>query len=98
MQKMFTEEELQCNKDKSEALKNEGNVHFRNAEYKEAIDKYTEAIDICPDVYKNEQAILFGNRAAAHKYLENREEAIADCTKAIEANPEYLKAYIRQVA
>lgn len=95
IQKLFTEEELQCNKDKSETLKNDGNVHFKAAEYKEAIDKYTEALDICPEVYANDRSILYSNRAAAHKYLESRDEAIQDCTKAIELNPNYLKAYIR---
>lgn len=91
----LSEEELHANKEKSEALKSEGNAHFKNAEYTEAIDKYSEALEVCPHVHKSERAILFGNRAAAHKYLEHREEAINDCSQAIELNPDYLKAYAR---
>lgn len=91
----LSEEELSANKEKSEILKGEGNAHFKSAEYTEAIDKYSEALKLCPVVHKNDRAILYGNRAAAYKYLEQREEAISDCSQAVELNPDYLKAYAR---
>lgn len=91
----LSEEELLANKEKSESLKQEGNILFKNAEYETAIEKYTEAIDICPKVNKNEKSILFGNRAAAHKHIGNQNTALEDCTQAIELNPNYVKAYAR---
>lgn len=91
----LSEEEQLANKDKSEILKNEGNAHFKNTEYTEAVDKYSEALKTCPNKYSNERAILYSNRAAAYKYLDKREEAINDCSQAIELNSEYIKAYTR---
>lgn len=91
----LSEEEQLANKHKSEILKNEGNAHFKNTEYTEAVDKYSEALKICPKKCSNERAILYSNRAAAYKYLDNREDAINDCSQAIELNPAYVKAYTR---
>lgn len=84
-----------ANTTKSECLKQEGNTLFKNADYEKAIEKYTEAIDICPKVNKNDRSILYGNRAAAHKHIANPQIAIDDCTQAIELNSNYVKAYAR---
>lgn len=91
----LTEEELQANKEKAETLKQEGNTSFKNADYEKSIDSYTEALAICPKKFNVERAILYNNRAAAHKYLGAQTTAIEDCTLAIENNPEYIKAYAR---
>ncbi|XP_055296549.1 tetratricopeptide repeat protein 1 isoform X2 [Sitodiplosis mosellana] len=92
----LSEEELQANKEKAESLKQEGNSAFKNAEYEKSIDLYTEALAICPKKCTVERAILFNNRAAAHKHLGAQSVAIEDCTKAIENNPNYIKAYARR--
>lgn len=91
----LSEEEMQANKEKADNLKQEGNVTFKNADYEKSIELYTEAIAICPKKFKAERAILFSNRAAAHKHLGAQSVAIEDCTKAIENNPDYVKAYAR---
>lgn len=91
----LSEEELLANTTKSECLKQEGNTFFKNADYEKAIEKYTEAIDICPKINKNDRSILYGNRAAAHKHIGNQQIAIDDCTQAIELNSNYVKAYAR---
>lgn len=91
----LSEEELQANKDKADNLKQDGNVSFKNANYEKSIDLYTEAIAICPKKFTIERAILFSNRAAAHKHLGAQTVAIEDCTHAIENNPNYIKAYAR---
>lgn len=93
----LTEEESQANKEKSENLKQQGNVAFKNADYDKSLECYSEALQICPKMYKNERAILYGNRAAAYKHIGERDTAIDDCTKAIELNSNYIKAYLRYV-
>lgn len=91
----LTEEEKLANKEKAEQLKQDGNTCFKNADYDKSIEIYTEAIAICPKVFNVERSILFSNRAAAHKHLEASEAAIEDCSKSIELNPNYIKAYAR---
>lgn len=91
----LTEEEFQANKDKAETLKQEGNVSFKNADYEKSIDLYTQALAICPKKCTVERAILYSNRAAAHKHLGAQTTAIEDCTHAIENNSSYIKAYAR---
>lgn len=91
----LSEEELQANKEKAESLKQEGNNIFKSGDYEKSIDLYTEAIFTCPKKFTVERAILFNNRAAAHKHLGAQTVAIEDCTKAIENNPNYIKAYAR---
>lgn len=91
----LTEEEVQANKEKAESLKQNGNELFKNADYEKSIKVYSEAIAICPKKCAVELAILYSNRAAAHKHLGAQSVAIEDCTKAIEYNPSYIKAYAR---
>ena len=52
-----------------------------------AVAAYSRAIDINPN-----NAVYYANRAAAHVRLENFGLALADATKAIEINPQYVKA------
>jgi tetratricopeptide (TPR) repeat protein len=47
---------------------------------------YTQAIEERPD-----HAIYYANRAAAHIRLEEYGSAIADASKAIEVDPDYIK-------
>ncbi|XP_076765303.1 tetratricopeptide repeat domain 1 [Xylocopa sonorina] len=83
-------------RDDAEKHKNKGNDYFKSGEYKEAISMYTLGIQTCPLAYSKERSILYANRAAAKLKCLERESAIADCTKAIELNPGYVKAYIRR--
>lgn len=76
-------------------FKDLGNQQFKNREYKESIDTYTSAIEADLD---NEEfnSTLYANRAAAHLYLLNYEQAIKDLNKAIDINKDYTKAIIRR--
>jgi len=76
-------------KDKAQKLKNEGNQFMKEQKYQEAVDKYSEAIVV------QESAIYYCNRAAAYTSMENFEEALQDCKKAISFDPDYSKAYSR---
>merc|ERR1712193_39738 len=70
-------------------LKSEGNQLMKDKKFKEAIERYSEAINV------QESAIYYCNRAAAYTSLENYEEALQDCKKAISFEPDYSKAYSR---
>lgn len=77
-------------------MKDEGNAAFKRGEYRKAIAAYTEAIESCHPQLAQERSTYFQNRAAAQEKLHNDDEVIADCTAALEANPQYLKAYSRR--
>ncbi|CAL7939315.1 unnamed protein product [Xylocopa violacea] len=92
----LSESDKESLRDDAERHKNKGNDYFKSGEYKEAISMYTMGIQTCPLAYSKERSILYANRAAAKLKCLERESAIADCTKAIELNPSYVKAYIRR--
>ncbi|KYN02393.1 Mitochondrial import receptor subunit TOM70, partial [Cyphomyrmex costatus] len=76
--------------------KNAGNVHFNTGKYNEAIAQYNKAIDICPKENVDDLAILYQNRAAAYEKLKIYNFVKADCSKALELNPRYIKALLRR--
>jgi len=41
-------------------------------------------------------AVLYANRATAHKTKGDLAKAIEDCASSIEANPNYSKAYLKR--
>uniref|UniRef100_M4BU69 Hsp70-Hsp90 organising protein n=2 Tax=Hyaloperonospora arabidopsidis (strain Emoy2) TaxID=559515 RepID=M4BU69_HYAAE len=79
--------------DKALAAKNEGNDFFKNGEFPQAVERYTEAIKRDPSC-----AVYYANRAAAYTKLTSFNEAKKDCEKAIELDPKYVKAYSRMGA
>lgn len=88
-------------KDKSSAdmKKMEGNELYKVSKIDEAIQAYTDAIDLCD--MKNEKekmlkADILANRALCYRQLYNSEAVITDCTQALEINPMHVKAYIRR--
>lgn len=76
--------------------KNEGNTAFKQGNFVEAIEKYTEAISICPRDKKQELSTYHQNKAAAYEKMGNNEGVIEECSKAIEYNPKYVKALYRR--
>ncbi|KAG7161912.1 Small glutamine-rich tetratricopeptide repeat-containing protein alpha-like, partial [Homarus americanus] len=91
-QKMETTPKEATPEEKAEAeqLKNEGNQLMRDDKFTEALDCYTKAIS--KDCLN---AVYYCNRAAAHSKLNNHREAIEDCRRALEIEPQYSKAYGR---
>ncbi|THW93896.1 Metallo-dependent phosphatase [Aureobasidium pullulans] len=77
--------------DEATALKNKGNDAFKNKAWPQAIDFYSQAIE----KYDKEPS-FYTNRAQAHIRLEAYGYAVADATKAIELNPDFVKAYYRR--
>lgn len=96
VQKDWSDKEVEEHKEEALSLKNKGNDHFRDEKYDEAIQAYTQALNTCPLKCSAERAVVYANRAAAKVNLEQKEEAVLDCNKAIDLNPTYLKALLRR--
>ncbi|KAK9665924.1 hypothetical protein RND81_14G146200 [Saponaria officinalis] len=81
------------NTSRAEEFKRQANEAFKAHKYNQAIDLYTQAIDL-----NNQNAVYFANRAFAHTKLEEYGSAIQDAIKAIEVDPKYSKGYYRRGA
>ncbi|XP_003225261.1 tetratricopeptide repeat protein 1 [Anolis carolinensis] len=96
LEKDMSEEEKQERRNKSIKLKEEGNEQFKKGDYKEAEDSYSKALQVCPASCKTDRSILYSNRAAARIKQDKKDIAISDCSKALELNPNYIKALLRR--
>ncbi|KAJ8450285.1 hypothetical protein Cgig2_004742 [Carnegiea gigantea] len=74
----------------ADALKTLGNKAVQSKLYADAIERYTCAIALCEN-----NAVYYCNRAAAYTQMHKYNEAIEDCLKSIEIDPNYSKAYSR---
>ncbi|KAF4468307.1 tetratricopeptide repeat 2 [Fusarium albosuccineum] len=72
-------------------MKEEGNAHYKAGRLQEAIEKYTNALDIDPS-NKSMNAKLLQNRAQCKIKLKQYDDAIGDCERAISLEPGYTKA------
>lgn len=81
------------NKEKAEQLKNQANDFFKAEKYGQAVDLYTQAIEMDPF-----NAVFYANRSIAYLRTECFGYALTDASKAIETDKTYLKAYYRRAA
>lgn len=77
-------------KNLAETFKVQGNKAMQSKLYPDAIEFYTIAIALCDD-----NAVYYCNRAAGYTQMNQYTEAIRDCYKSIEIDPNYSKAYSR---
>lgn len=70
---------------------------FNACNLQEAIRSWTACLELDP-TNAGYNAKLHCNRANAHSKLRNHDAAIQDCGKAIELDPEFVKAYLRRAA
>ncbi|KAJ2058885.1 Small glutamine-rich tetratricopeptide repeat-containing protein 2 [Coemansia sp. S146] len=75
---------------RADELKAKGNSLVVARDYKGAIDAYTRAIDLV-----NDNAVYFGNRAAAYSQNGDYQEAVNDAKHALDIDPSYTKGYSR---
>ncbi|XP_037954043.1 RNA polymerase II-associated protein 3-like [Teleopsis dalmanni] len=73
-------------------IKERGNTFVKAGKYDEAIEAYTQAIEIYP-----EDATFYSNRALCYLKLESYEHTIDDCNSAIKIDKNCLKAYYRRM-
>ena len=82
----------------SQALREQGNVHFQQKRYKESAEAYSRAIEVHQQAGGGPSALdalLYCNRSAAFLMLNKCEEALADSLMAIDADPVHVKAHWR---
>ncbi|XP_063780268.1 sperm-associated antigen 1 [Pseudophryne corroboree] len=70
--------------------KEKGNEAFKCADYAEAICYYSRSISTLPS------AVAYNNRAQAEIKLENWQNALNDCERALELEPGNMKALLRR--
>lgn len=75
-------------KQSAEALKKEGNTYFGKAKYGAAIEKYTEALTLCPD-----WSVLLVNRAMCQRKKEVWSLVLQDAEAAISIDSHLMKAH-----
>jgi DnaJ family protein C protein 7 len=78
-----------------EEFKEKGNTEFKAGQHENALKSYTDSIEIDPN-NKTICSMLYYNRASVYMKMKKLKEAVADCTKAIELNETYAKAYVKR--
>lgn len=81
-------------KDEAVEFKEQGNTAFKAGDWSAAIEAYTKAIK-CGDQHK-QLATFYKNRAAAYLKMEKFEQAVRDCDKSLELEPNEPKALFRR--
>lgn len=74
--------------------KAEGNAHFKESRYEQAISSYAVALETIEDV--NERATLFSNKAACYYQLRAYDEVVADATESLTLVPNFTKSLLRR--
>ncbi|KAL2130016.1 hypothetical protein VTI74DRAFT_7012 [Chaetomium olivicolor] len=68
----------------SNSHKTEANTLFTSGKYEIALNKYDEAVAVCPNYLDYELAVLRSNIAACHLKLEEWKEAVTSATSALD--------------
>ncbi|KAL3505077.1 hypothetical protein ACH5RR_034918 [Cinchona calisaya] len=64
-------------------IKQEGNHSFGLGRIQEALEKYTEGLELCPLRFKKERTVLYSNRAQCYLLIREPDAAISDSTRAL---------------
>lgn len=76
---------------KLDRMKEEGNSHFKAGRYTEAVETYTNALEVDKG-NKGTNSKILNNRAMCYSRLKKYDSAIEDCDNAIKLDPSYTKA------
>lgn len=80
----------------SETYKEIGNAFFKKCQYNEAIENYTNAIEICSKKEREKMAIYFANRSNCFLHIGENQKALEDADKSISNNRLWWKGYFRK--
>lgn len=75
-------------KNQAELLRQDGNTYFKKDRFGAAIEAYTEAITLCPNV-----PVYLTNRALCHRKRKDWPKVEEDCRRAIELDNNCVKAH-----
>jgi tetratricopeptide (TPR) repeat protein len=70
--------------------------HARGRTHRKAGDLESALIDFNITIDRKPQAIVYEERSEIHRCLGSHDEALKDCTRAIELNPQLVSAYFRR--
>jgi stress-induced-phosphoprotein 1 len=70
----------------AEELKALGNKAFSSGDFKTAVEKFSEAIDLDPSNH-----VLYSNRSASFASLRNYDQALDDANKTVELKSDWPK-------
>jgi len=93
---VLSEPQLEQKRLEAAQYKLEGNSLYTDGKTLEACDKYTAGLRVCPLKFPQDRAVLYANRGQMKRVLGLNDHAIKNCSKAIELNPQYLKALLRR--
>lgn len=74
----------------AEEKKAEGNLHYRNQDYRKALACYSRAIELCP-----ESTAYYGNRAACRIMMGLYHDALQDARDSVRLDQTFAKGYVR---
>merc|ERR1719210_1075692 len=74
----------------AEDKKEAGNQLYKAKKYLEALSKYSEAIDLCPEC-----PAYYGNRSACHMMLSQYTKALEDAKTAVNLDSNFVKGFVR---
>jgi len=92
----LTENDLEQRRLEAAQYKLEGNTLYSEGKIREAADKYTAGLRVCPLKFSQDRSVLYANRAQMKRSMGLNDLAVKNCSKAIELNPNYLKALLRR--
>jgi tetratricopeptide (TPR) repeat protein len=70
----------------AEELKDRGNACFTAGDIEQAVNLYSQAIDIDPD-----NCVYYSNRSAAYMKADSKSKALKDAEKCLEIDPNFVK-------
>ena len=76
--------------------KERGNTHFKAGELPEALECYSEAIELAAPTEVEEVGVFFANRAAVFSRMGQHQAVCDDCDAALQRQPGYVKALLRR--
>jgi len=74
----------------AEEKKEEGNQLYKLKQYRDALSKYSEAIDLCPQCVS-----FYGNRSACYLMLGQPRQALEDARNSTKLDPDFTKGWTR---
>ena len=80
---------------KTEQMKSEAGEAYKSGNYNEAIDKFSQCLELDP-YNRSFNCAIYLNRSMAHQKANNMSAAMKDLDSAIKLNPQYTKAYIKR--
>lgn len=92
----YSEEDKKRLREEADSYKLEGNDYFKEGDFQKSLKSYTLALRTCPLAFEKDRAMMYSNRGAAKMKMNLNVSAIEDCTKAIELDSTYMKAYYRR--